>query len=673
MLIPATSAQVPNGQETSISVTSNDSAPCPETPGKGEDRTKIPSNQTSENKKNKNDGTSGLSTATDSTSLDISDKGEHNDVGEKPRVLLIKIFLEWYKKLKHWRQESQNPGDIWLLDYAIMNQTTEDREQETVALVIMDAYSSLVRVISCKKRGNVLPHILDTITLWGHKPKAIRCDNAQEFINEKKFQAWCQMNQGTLFRVQAHRHRMQGQIENFIRHLKGKIRSIKFLKGIPDRFWLDLAKMYQVIQNFMEARVPTAGEEGTSSIAVAKPTNIKYDPALLLQPPGCMVHVSLTKDHPEVKNSSLGPRVFEGIFFGNEHSSPLVRAYIPSLSRLVLANEVKFLPDALPFLEPCFHNMQGFTERDLANFRLPLRPVSSKKSERITQLNEVVENTLPPAPTQDHTTQKVDAQTQSEDAGIPPSQPKLKELYIDNIPDHQLSDFVSACQLQLHFPAGRFWDESLGSWTMKCVGTQKITGRKHVTLVHISGDDAILTRKYHRIKCPLTISPLPRESRDVSLRAALKINFPSANTLIDLLPYCQVKLPYPLHSGEKQVIQGKQRQTTEQIDQIDLNAHLLTVDDIALARLLVKFKKPLHITDGEVVIPKKTVKGKTVDLYYENAKPQEKDTTGERGRMRMTVRQEGQQSVRDILSVMHPSAQTLKDIGITMVSKALLT
>jgi hypothetical protein len=123
------------------------------------------------------------------------------------------------------------------MDYAIMNQTTEGREQETVALVIMNAYISLVRVIPCKKRGNVLPHILDTITLWGHKPKAIRCDNAQEFINEKKFQAWRQMNQVALLRVQVHRHRMQGQIENFIRHLKGKIRSIKFLKGIPDRFW----------------------------------------------------------------------------------------------------------------------------------------------------------------------------------------------------------------------------------------------------------------------------------------------------------------------------------------------------------------------------------------------------------------------------------------------------
>jgi hypothetical protein len=100
--------------------------------------------------------------------------------------------------------------------------------------------------------------------------------------------------------------------------------------------------------------------------------------------------------------------------------------------------------------------MQGFTERDLAIFHLPLRPVSSKKSEWISQLKEDVENTLPPAPTQAHTTQKVDDQTQSEDAGIPPSPPRIKELYIDNIPNQQLSDFVNTRQLQLHFPTGRF-------------------------------------------------------------------------------------------------------------------------------------------------------------------------------------------------------------------------
>ena len=39
----------------------------------------------------------------------------------------------------------------------------------------------------------------------------------------------------------------------------------------------------------------------------------------------------------------------------------------------------------------------------------------------------------------------------------------------------------------------------------------------------------------------------------------------------------------------------------------------------------------------------------------------------------MTVRQEGRQSVRDMLSVMYSSVQTLKDIGITMTRKGLLT
>jgi hypothetical protein len=58
LLITSTSVQVPNGQETSISAASDDSSPCPETSGKGEDRTKISSNQTSENKKTKNDGAS---------------------------------------------------------------------------------------------------------------------------------------------------------------------------------------------------------------------------------------------------------------------------------------------------------------------------------------------------------------------------------------------------------------------------------------------------------------------------------------------------------------------------------------------------------------------------------------------------------------------------------------
>ena len=76
------------------------------------------------------------------------------------------------------------------------------------------------------------------------------------------------------------------------------------------------------------------------------------------------------------------------------------------------------------------------------------------------------------------------------------------------------------------------------------------------------------------------------------------------------------------------MIQGMQRQTEEQIDQVDLNAHLFTIDDIAPVLLLDKFKKPLNVTDGEVVVPTKAVKGKNVQLHYEYLQPQEKAGEG---------------------------------------------
>ena len=64
---------------------------------------------------------------------------------------------------------------------------------------------------------------------------------------------------------------------------------------------------------------------------------------------------------------------------------------------------------------------------------------------------------------------------------------------------------------------------------------------------------------------------------------------------------------------------------------------MFTIDDISLARLLVKFKKSLNVIDGEVVVPTKSVKGKNVQLHYEYLQPQEKDA---KGWMQMTVSQE---------------------------------
>ena len=95
--------------------------------------------QSGERKKKKekiNDGEQHVQTSNVATLSDVPTPGERYDSHPAP----------------------EKSGDMWILDCVIMNQTTEGREQEAVALVIMNAHSSLVRVIPFKNRGNVLPH-----------------------------------------------------------------------------------------------------------------------------------------------------------------------------------------------------------------------------------------------------------------------------------------------------------------------------------------------------------------------------------------------------------------------------------------------------------------------------------------------------------------------------------
>ncbi len=235
------------------------------------------------------------------------------------------------KEFKHLRQESQKPGDTWLLDYAIMNQTTEDREQETVALVILDVYSTLVRVIPCKKCGNVLPHILTSSTrslfgstnqnnpMWQHSRVYRREEIPVNYLssNEPSRPLSSTNTSSSYAGTDRKLHPSSERKKKKNKIPEGYSRSI--LTRPCKNVWSDP-------QFHGSSSVNCRWRGYTSPISVAKSTNIKYDPALLLQPPGCMVHVSLTKDHAAVEDSSLGSRVFEGIFYGNGHSSPLVRA-----------------------------------------------------------------------------------------------------------------------------------------------------------------------------------------------------------------------------------------------------------------------------------------------------------------------------------------------------------
>ena len=74
-------------------------------------------------------------------------------------------------------------------------------------------------------------------------------------------------------------------------------------------------------------------------------------------------------------------------------------------------------------------------------------------------------------------------------------------------------------------------------------------------------------------------------------------------------------MPYP---REPQILREKQKQEIAPGIDLDSYTNLQMIEDIALARLLVKFKKPLRITDAELLIPTRHFKNKRViELQYD--------------------------------------------------------
>jgi hypothetical protein len=70
----------------------------------------------------------------------------------------------------------------------------------------------------------------------------------------------------------------------------------------------------------------------------------------------------------------------------------------------------------------------------------------------------------------------------------------------------------------------------------------------------------------------------------------------SASVLLEKpVMFCKVQLPYPLHSGQPQILYEKHRGRRK-------SHQVSTIEDTALARLLVKLKKPLRITDAKLVL-----------------------------------------------------------------------
>ena len=87
-------------------------------------------------------------------------------------------------------KRAPEPGEEWLLDWAVMGQETLGGGGEQYVLVVMDAGSDLIFLKPTTTRDRVWEHLEEVAALWGRLPKVIRCDNGAEFVKDKMLKAW---------------------------------------------------------------------------------------------------------------------------------------------------------------------------------------------------------------------------------------------------------------------------------------------------------------------------------------------------------------------------------------------------------------------------------------------------------------------------------------------------
>jgi hypothetical protein len=142
-----------------------------------------------------------------------------------------------YSKAAGILKRAEASRNEWHIAWAIMGQKTLGLNGEAYAIVVLDVGSNLGAVINTRTREDPWQHLDKLAAIWGHTPKAIRCDGVAEFMHADGFKARCHKHQIVFNPVEFYLHTMQGHIENLVKQVKTHSRCILKHANLPTRFW----------------------------------------------------------------------------------------------------------------------------------------------------------------------------------------------------------------------------------------------------------------------------------------------------------------------------------------------------------------------------------------------------------------------------------------------------
>jgi hypothetical protein len=166
--------------------------------------------------------------------------------------------------------------------------------------------------------------IHEFMTLTRLKIDCIRYDGAAEFAKSATFKAFCANNRIAMEETAAYTHTFNARAEGAVRIVKEHMRCLLRRANLPRRFWpyamLHFCRVYAYWPD-------TQGKSAWDKLDAHGPHALCHDEARDLHRFGSYVTGHLPRTHPLVENETLDDRALEGVWLGNDLSTPMFWMY----------------------------------------------------------------------------------------------------------------------------------------------------------------------------------------------------------------------------------------------------------------------------------------------------------------------------------------------------------
>jgi hypothetical protein len=216
-------------------------------------------------------------------------------------------------------------------------------------IIVIDSIDFTWSPNRCHNRSEPADLIHDFMTLTGIKVGHIRADGAGEFARSATFRAYCRKHNIVIEEVPAYTHTFNAQAEGAIRICKDKVRAFLPRANMPPRFWPDaLLHWCRTYAHWPDS----SGHTAWGKLDELGPHSLCHDLERNCHVFGSYVTGHLPREHPHVADTSQDDRAEEGVFLGNDLTTPTFWLWSFKHKKAIRMSDPKHFDHILPFLQP---------------------------------------------------------------------------------------------------------------------------------------------------------------------------------------------------------------------------------------------------------------------------------------------------------------------------------